>query len=481
MVGRSRGRKLSTSSDLVAEIAPYAALVTAAIGIGFVIAALNLGGVLASPLAVSELVLSVTGVAGLVALRVRRVVILRHTGPGVHIAASALGFVFLFGLLAGRDQLLGHGATIAALFGLAVVAFLVGAAFGVVVWGVRLTRVTVSLGVDALRSPLARLVICGLTGVAVLNLATGAIPLFSANIDAARFVGNGGILGNAWTWVIGGLEWIVVVMGVRCFASGRGDRYSSLTAALSTGILVLLAGRSFVIIVALALVVAFAVLRGLPPSRLVVLVVIGLAFLGAAGKYRSEHSATMGQSPASRSSYSAITRSAGTGPAVFATVLNQVPQFVPYQHGAFVLRDLRAMLPFHPFGRPESADSWVTRVLRGRNSTVVGGSPPTLVGGLYIDFGVGGVVVGAALLGLALTLIYRWAGRAQTLGAVTLYGYTTAYVALSGYSYVSIKPAVVTAVALSVGLHMAERPRSRSRARTQPTGHLGRERESDAG
>jgi oligosaccharide repeat unit polymerase len=442
------------------EVVTSGALLAVSTVAGLAIAEMNLGGKLSSPVASSELVLFVVGVVALVTLRVRSLALLGDAGPGVQIAALVLALAFLFGLLAAPPaQISGHESTIAILFGLVVVAFLVGAVGGVAIWRVRRATVVVSRRADLLRNPFARLLMGAVLGAALLNLATGSIPLLSSNIDAVRLGSSEGIFGSIWTWLIGGLEWTIVVAGVRYFALGRADRYSTAAAVVSTAILVLLAGRSFLVVVVLALVVAFASLRKLRLSWLAAVIVIGLLALGAAGKYRAEHSAFAGEDPQGSSSYGLISKSAGTGPAVFASVLERVPQYVPYQHGAFVIRDLRAMFPLHLFGRAESGDFWVTRYIRGRDVSVVGGSPPTLAGSLYIDFGALGVAVGAGLLGLLLTLLYRFMLRAQTVGATTLYGYLSAYVALSAYSYISIKPAVLAATLLSVGLHAAERRR----------------------
>jgi oligosaccharide repeat unit polymerase len=113
-------------------------------------------------------------------------------------------------------------------------------------------------------------------------------------------------------------------------------------------------------------------------------------------------------------------------------------------------------MPFHPFGKPDRADTWVTEAILHRDPAQIGGSPPTLVGGLYIDFGVPGVALGSALLGFLLVLLYRWARRAKTIGALTLYSYAAAYTALAAYSYVSLKPTLVAVAVVAFVAHRAE-------------------------
>jgi oligosaccharide repeat unit polymerase len=301
--------------------------------------------------------------------------------------------------------------------------------------------------------------------------------LLSSNIDATRIAGGSGLLGRVWTWIIGGLEWIIVIGSVRCFALGRRSPRALAAVGASGGILVLLAGRSFLVVAGLAAVVALGVLRRVSLKRLVAICLVAVIVLGIAGKYRLTHSGEAGQGDERNTFYGLVSQSAGTGPSVFATALKEIPQVVPFQDGTFILRDLRATMPFHIFGASESADFWVTRQLRARDTAVVGGSPPTLPGGLYIDFGITGIVVGSALLGLLLALMYRWTLRAQTVGAVAAYSYSSAYVALSAYSYVSIKPTVIAAMMLSVTLHFVEKPRRRS----QRLGSLARREEVAAG
>ena len=151
-----------------------------------------------------------------------------------------------------------------------------------------------------------------------------------------------------------------------------------------------------------------------------------------------------------------VVQSASSAPWVFGQVVEQVPQAYPHQHGAFFFRDFRQQLPGHPFGRPESPDQWITTAILRRDSSVIGGSPPTLAGGLYVDWGVPGIVLGCLALGAALVGVFRWARRAGTVGALGFYAYFTAYVVLSAYNYVSAKPMMLSALALFYLMHRVE-------------------------
>jgi oligosaccharide repeat unit polymerase len=307
-------------------------------------------------------------------------------------------------------------------------------------------------------------------GLALVNFATGSIPLLASNIDATRFAGGGGAFAQLWIWIIGGIEWLLVVAGVQRVVFGRLNRSSWCIVIVGLGILTLLASRSFFLIVGLALLVAYASVKRVTISRLAIVGVAGLLVLGATGSARVHHSDPTGarqqflQSQRIDSVYGTISQSAATGPVVLATVLDNVPALFQYQHGRFALRDFRALLPLHPLGRPEQSGIWVTDAILHRDPTQIGGSPPTLVGGLYIDFGVTGIALGSLLLGFCLVAMHRWARSSRTIGSLTAYSYASAYIALSAYSYVSVKPTVVLVGVLSLMAHRMEL-RSAHRAR----------------
>ena len=248
--------------------------------------------------------------------------------------------------------------------------------------------------------------------------------------------------------------------------SGRPDRSPAALARfdpvtlLGTAVLVALAGRSFVLLVGLSAVIVIAMLGRLSLGRLVLLTTTGLVLLAAVGLARIEASDPNGQ----RRQYlqennlsgvgGVLALSASTGPWVFGQALQAVPETIPYQRGNFFLRDTLAQLPF--VSAPRS-DWWITEAVLQRDPAAIGGSPPTLVGGLYIDFGLVGIVIGCALIGFGLVRLFHWARAAGTFGALTLYGYLSAYVALAAYSYISLKPTVVVVVALCLMTHFVER------------------------
>lgn len=436
-------------------------------GVGIV--SLNLG----SAERAGKAMLFATSVAVLAALGRRSRMGTRSTGPGVYLAALTLSLAFLLGLVAGRSALGDNASTIAAMFGAAVLAFCVGAAVSVAVFGGRSRRVLPTTA-DPLRRPLVIVLIVLAFALAAINFLTGVVPLLSENIDASRFSGTGGAFGKFWAWIIGAVEWAVILAGLRIVMVRRFERRSVIVVAVGTTLMIMLAGRSFVVLIGVAILVAVAAFRRLSLPRLVVFGLVGLVLLGAAGKARLERSDTSSVGiealrPDTPSTvYGLISQSVTIGPAVFGTTLQAIPGRIPFQHGRFVIRDFRAALPLHPLGRPLPADLWVTQAVRGRNVGITGGSPPTLVGGLYIDFGVPGIIIGSLLLGAFLALLYRWAIAAGTAGAFALYCYVAAYIALASYSYISLKPGVLAATALSLLLHRSERRETQHRPRSTP-------------
>ncbi len=214
------------------------------------------------------------------------------------------------------------------------------------------------------------------------------------------------------------------------------------------------------LLVGLSAVIVIAMLGRLSLGRLVLLTTTGLVLLAAVGLARIEASDPNGQ----RRQYlqennlsgvgGVLALSASTGPWVFGQSLQAIPETIPYQRGNFFLRDTLAQLPF--VSAPRS-DWWITEAVLQRDPAAIGGSPPTLVGGLYIDFGLVGIVIGCALIGFGLVRLFHWARAAGTFGALTLYGYLSAYVALAAYSYISLKPTVVVVVALCLMTHFVER------------------------
>ena len=384
-------------------------------------------------------------------------------GPGVLLAAAALGGTFLLGVVTGGARSAETLPQTALYCGIGVTTLLAAGLVGSSLASQTRTVWASAADPDPFRTPPIMLVGVALLAIAAVNLVTGSIPLLSENVDASRFAGRGGLLSPLWVWVIGGIEWLLLLVAA-VFLARR--RITPATLALATAgslVLVLLAGRSFLLLIGLAVVTILATLGRMSLPRLLVLAATGLVVLGAVGLARVERSDPTGE----RVEYlrennlhgvgGLISQSASIGPWVFGISLQTVPTNIPFQHGEFFIRDLGAQLPFGPLRHAPRADEWVTTEILQRDPAEIGGSPPTLVGGFYIDFGVPGIIIGCALLGFGLAGLFEWARRARTFGALALYGYLSAYVMLAAYSYVSLKPAVIVVTALCLFTHLLER------------------------
>jgi oligosaccharide repeat unit polymerase len=404
---------------------------------------------------VSIAALVVVAAASLIALRGRGIVGFVQAGPGSQIVLLVLCVAFAVGVVTAKFEPGVDTIRVTVLYLLAIVAFSIGAVGTSWALGLSKGPVRVNTARSAVTHPWIVLLVCGLIVAAVANLVTGSVPLLAESINTARLGGEGGIFGRFWAWIIGGLEWCVLVAMIRTLYVRRLEVYTLGVGVLSLSILVLLAGRSFLVVVGLAMMISVALVSRLSMAKLIGGAAAAILLLGLAGLYRYQHSSI---TPVPYGgAVSVVEQSAGIGPEVFGTVLHRVPAEVPYQDGSFLLRDFRALLPLHPLGTPEAGDLWVTKVLRQRDPVSIGGTPPTLAGGLYIDFGVPGIAIGSAILAVVLGFAYRWVRRVPTIGAISAYSYFAAYIALSAYSYVSVKPALLAVIGLALMLHMLER------------------------
>lgn len=433
------------------------------LGTGAAVVALDATG------ALNGKVLPLVGLAALVLLSLvalRSAHFRNAVGPGVLFAASALGASFFLGLTSGDLRVIENEIRVATLFAVGVAAVLLGAFARVALRPVPSLRRVQPF--SALDNATVRGVALGMLGLAAVNMATGTVPLLAGNVDEARFSGQGGVISPVFVYVIGGLQWVLLVSLVTWLLKRerpKGSAWWILVAALA--LLFMLAARSFFVSVGLAAIVAAVMLGRLRLRTVFAIGVIGLVALAVAGQARVAGSDPTGESRQvlEQRGYGGIrgtiVLSSTTGPWVFGQTLDRVPGAVPFQRGQFALRDLKAQTPLQPFGDVQRSDLWVTQEVLRRDNDY--GMPPTLVGGLYIDFGVPGIVLGCLLVGYVLAALFGWAAQRATVGAIALYGYASGYVALAAYSYLSIKPLTLTVLLLCFGVHVVERRRTAAR------------------
>lgn len=106
-------------------------------------------------------------------------------------------------------------------------------------------------------------------------------------------------------------------------------------------------------------------------------------------------------------------------------IIEEIPRHVPFQHGYLSLGALASVLP----GHHESSDMFFRRVL---GLDFLGfGQPATLLGPMYGDFGIPGVVFQMLLLGFCYTRLYSWMLGKPNLIRVLIYAWVSQTVLFS--------------------------------------------------
>ena len=288
----------------------------------------------------------------------------------------------------------------------------------------------------------------GLLAVALLNLITGEIIVLSANLSTSRFSGNYGVAGRAWPIVFGALEASFALHAVLLARRRRVEDF--VFCALIGLVFVATGSRSFALIAFAALAIAYLERRR-PPLWLVTLALAaGITVAGSIGYLRVSSelgTVTVNQSLIGRElptgPVGQTLSNLATGPWVLSTTLEYVPERAPFQHGLFFLRDGLNLVD----SSVVRSDRWVTESILERDTTTNGGMPPTLIGGLYLDFGYPGIGIGLFAVGFATIYLYPVASRRGLPGKLQ-YCLWCAYLLTSLYSYLSLKPALIASVLL---------------------------------
>jgi oligosaccharide repeat unit polymerase len=98
-------------------------------------------------------------------------------------------------------------------------------------------------------------------------------------------------------------------------------------------------------------------------------------------------------------------------------VIRVIPRTIPYQNGTLTFDALRTLLP----GHHEMSDMFFRQILG--SDFVGGGQPATLLGPLYGDFGLMGIVVGMFIVGVIVARTHSWMLNRPTVFRVLIYAW----------------------------------------------------------
>lgn len=279
--------------------------------------------------------------------------------------------------------------------------------------------------------------------VSVINYATGGIPLFSSDINGARFGGSGGTLGRLWVVVHPITQVSVIIFLVKLQQRRLDARWTAL-GIYSIGSLIFTGGRAPIVVALLAFGVLFLEIKRPRLPVVMIVILVGIVLTGALGLERSMTSAnaSVAQSYLSkRGLYSwagSLDLSLQAGPRALTVAIDKLSG--EHLGGWILLGDLPGFaVPYGPDGGLPYGSGYIVTAITGRD-TNQGGSPPTIFGGLYLDFGWLGVAIGALIVGLLLVYFRKIMYRTPSLSSYIWFSYFAAYIILSGYSYLSFKP-----------------------------------------
>lgn len=114
--------------------------------------------------------------------------------------------------------------------------------------------------------------------------------------------------------------------------------------------------------------------------------------------------------------------------ATLRDVITTIPSRIPYQWGALTFGPLGTLLP----GHHEQSDMYFKDMLG--NDFIGAGQPATLLGPLYADAGLFGILLGMFLFALLITRTYAWTQASPSVFRVLLYAWLVQTLLLSLFS-----------------------------------------------
>lgn len=293
--------------------------------------------------------------------------------------------------------------------------------------------------------------------VGLLNYATGEIPLLADDVNATRFGGSFGVLGRLWPVIYAVLQFQIVHVAYKAILR-NAKRSDWLLLGVSCVMLVLGAGRSLLVFALLGCAFLYIEIRRPSPAKVFGLLGVGVIASGLFGIWRGERTADDSgrawlQARGLDSWWGSLDVSTQTGP----RVMEQLVGGNWIEAGRFFVGDLANFIGLDW----ERSDRLVTAMLHA-DPTQVGGLPPTMFGGLYLDWGVYGVLLGSIIAGALLRWSQASLAANETAGRAIWLGYFCSYFLMSAYSYFSLKPSWMVVALLSLLLHRSQCVRSKN-------------------
>lgn len=275
----------------------------------------------------------------------------------------------------------------------------------------------------------------GLVGYTYAIISSGGFQLFAVSLQGRR------LLSVSNNWVFAStliLFHVATLLLVAYFARHRRLALLFLTTCLlAVGSSLLLGGRSDALITILAAIVIFYYVRFGGRRHLIrqtpvvivtaitfflLVVIVGtLRWQGAAGRnvLEVDVASTVISGGVARRFLLEFNQLDW-----FAATLELVPEKLPFQWGQSFLQFFSMFVPRALWaGKPEPLAFHLNRIAGGPGF----GSPPSLMGELYINFSVPGIIAGMFLFGVVARMLYAYLrANPQNLAVVALYAYSFA-------------------------------------------------------
>jgi hypothetical protein len=237
----------------------------------------------------------------------------------------------------------------------------------------------------------------------------------------------------------------------------RDRRVSKRGILLLGGVAALLAALAYrtplLMMILIAAMGYHRLVRAVRPVRLVVLVLVLMLFAGVYGWWRLAHSPRYG----GYTQYKALTSlkwsplepiaplaaTVREGSVVLALLTENIPARYDFQHGAVTFSTIQTLLP----GWQRGPREWIGIYARGNEHSTT----PSILGFLYVDFGIPGIFFGMMLFGVGIAALWQLVEQRPSLLTLWLWAYFNAALLLSIHTgFADLRHLVLTLFAVAL-------------------------------